>query len=71
MDINIHKIKSITISENTNLNRDNKDIEPSYYRTIKIISHNNSDVDNEIKTEITLFGSDHIDEKKEALLINL
>ena len=71
MDINIHKIKSITVSENTNLNRDNKDTEPSYYRTIKIIHHNGLDIDNEMKTEITLFGSDHIDEKKEALLINL
>lgn len=67
----IFRVSKIEITDNRNMNKGEKEKEPSYTRTIKITSHDYGDISNTSTYEITLYGSDDIQNVEEALKIKL
>ena len=69
--MNIHKVSKIEVTKMRNMNEGNKDMTPSYIRTIEITWHKYSDVDSKETFELSLYGSDDVKNLEEALQIKL
>ena len=69
--MNIHRVSKIEVTKMRNMNEGNEDETPAYVRSIEITWHKYTDVDNEQKFQLSLYGSGDVKDIEEALQIKL